>query len=215
MPWREDVPAILWAWLPGQEGGAAIADALLGVVEPGGRLPTSFPAAAADAPVLSTTPVAGKVDYSEGSLFGYRAYEHAGTCPAYPFGHGLGYTRWRYQDITAAVTGTGDVNVQVRVRNVGDRAGREIVQIYLGCEADVTGRGDPGDPPRLVGFDEVLAAPGEIGTATVVIPRRVLARWDAERRRWWTAGGTRKLIAAHSALDRRLTTAVELSGGPA
>ena len=89
--------------------------------------------------------------------------------------------------------------MQVRVHNVGERAGREIVQIYLGCEADLTGRGDPGDPPRLVGFDEVLAAPDEIATATVVIPRRVLARWDSEGRWWRIAGGTRRIIAAQFA----------------
>ena len=175
MPWRERVPALLWAWLPGQEGGAALADALTGAVEPAGRLPTTFPKTAADAPVLSTRPVDGKIVYAEGPLFGYRGYERAGTVPAFPFGHGLGYTTWSYEDMTAKVTGTGDVEVLVRVRNTGSRIGREVVQIYL------TGEGDGGaDPQRLVGFGSTLAAPGENATVPIRIPVRALARWEGD-----------------------------------
>jgi len=92
MPWAQQVAAVVWAWLPGQEGGDVLADVLLGLAEPGGRLPTSLPAAEADCPVLSTTPVHGTLDYAEADLIGYRAYAAAGIQPAFPFGHGLGYT---------------------------------------------------------------------------------------------------------------------------
>ncbi|WP_194918753.1 beta-glucosidase family protein [Catenulispora rubra] len=204
MPWRASVPAVLWAWFPGQEGGSAIADAVTGAVEPGGRLPTTFPTNADEVPVLSTRPVDGKIVYGEGTMFGYRGYEKAGVVPAYPFGHGLGYTTWEYEDITAAVTAAGDVELAVRVRNTGSRIGREVVQIYL---ADC---GDRPEPRRLVGFGSTLAAPNEIATVPITVPARVLARWDAARGAWCSRGGVRELIAARSAWDARLRTRVEM-----
>lgn len=205
MPWRDEVAAVLWAWLPGQEGGGAIADALTGVVEPGGRLPTTFPAVGADSPVLSTQPVDGVIDYAEGSTFGYRAYETAAITPAYPFGHGLGYSTWDYEGITAAETESGAVTVEVSVRNTGVRTGREVVQLYLGGEG-----ADGNDPLRLVGFASVNADAGEAATARITVDRRTLARWDESAAAWRVAGGSRTLVAARSASDRRLTTEIEL-----
>jgi beta-glucosidase len=202
MPWREQVPALLWAWFPGQEGGAALADAITGLVEPAGRLPTTFPKTAAQSPVLSTHPIDGEIVYSEGSMFGYRGFEKAGAVPAFPFGHGLGYTTWVYEDITAAPNKAGDIELLVKVRNSGARIGREVVQIYL--------TGEAGAPQRLVGFGGTLAAPNEIATVPITIPARVLARWDAEQRAWRLRAGVRELIAAHSAWDPRIRTRVEL-----
>ncbi|HEX3213705.1 MAG TPA: glycoside hydrolase family 3 C-terminal domain-containing protein, partial [Actinomycetota bacterium] len=101
LPWRDQVPAILLSWFPGQEFGHALADVLLGRVEPGGRLPTTWPARQADVPVLDTRPVAGRLEYREGLHVGYRAWARAGTGPAFPFGHGLGYTTWAYQGLEA------------------------------------------------------------------------------------------------------------------
>lgn len=204
MPWRGLASAVLWAWFPGQEGGYAIADALTGAVEPGGRLPTTFPRTASEAPVLSTQPVDGKIVYAEGSLFGYRGYEQADIVPAYPFGHGLGYTTWEYDDLTAAVNPAGDVEVLVKVRNTGARIGREVVQIYLTCPDD--------GPQRLVGFGSTLAAPNELATVPITIPVRVLARWDTELGVWRVRPGVRELIAARSAWDPRIRTRVELAG---
>ena len=88
---------MLLAWFPGQEAGHALADVLLGVAEPGGRLPTTWPVVAADCPVLSTTPQDGVLAYDEGVFIGYRAWERAGVAPRYAFGHGLGYTTWDYE----------------------------------------------------------------------------------------------------------------------
>jgi beta-glucosidase len=204
MPWRASTPAVLWSWFPGQEGGYAIADAVTGAVEPGGRLPTTFPKTAADAPVLATQPVDGKIAYAEGAMFGYRGYEKADIVPAYPFGHGLGYTTWEYEDITAAVNAIGDVEVLVKVRNTGARIGREVVQIYVNGEAD--------GPQRLVAFGSTLAAPNEIATVPITIPVRVLARWDVELGVWRVRSGVRELIAARSAWDARIRTRVELAG---
>ncbi|MCL2532982.1 MAG: glycoside hydrolase family 3 C-terminal domain-containing protein [Nocardiaceae bacterium] len=210
MPWRNEVEAVLWAWLPGQEGGGAIADALTGVVEPGGRLPTTFPAVGADAPVLSTQPVDGVVDYTEGSTFGYRAYEKAATVPAYPFGHGLGYTTWAYEEITATETDSGAVTVEVSVRNTGGRTGREVVQLYVGGEGP-----DGTDPLRLVGFASVTAAADDTATALITVDRRTFACWDETASEWRVVGGSRALVAARSATDRRLTARIELKDSAA
>ncbi|TDB92575.1 glycoside hydrolase family 3 C-terminal domain-containing protein [Actinomadura sp. 7K534] len=156
MPWRDEVAAILWAWLPGQEGGDAIADVLTGAAEPGGRLPTTFPAS--DDGVLSPVPAAdGTLDYAEGTAIGYRHY--APDQIAYPFGHGLGYTTWEYGPVTVA----GGV-AEVTVRNTGGRFGRETVQLY--AVSDGTAR-------RLAGFAVAEAAPGESVTLRIELDERV------------------------------------------
>ncbi|WUH93684.1 glycoside hydrolase family 3 C-terminal domain-containing protein [Streptomyces sp. NBC_00433] len=153
LPWRGDVAAVLVCWFPGQEGGAALADVLLGAAEPGGRLPTTWPVRLADAPVTEVEPRSGVLTYDEGVFVGYRAWQRRGDpAPAYPFGHGLGYTSWAYEELAAGPD--SPASVTVRVRNVGHRAGREVVQLYL------AGFG-------LVGFASVTAAPGTVAEATV------------------------------------------------
>ena len=144
LPWAADAGAVLLAWFPGQEAGHALADVLLGAREPGGRLPTTWPVVAQDCPVLAVTPHDGLLPYAEGVFIGYRAFERAGTAPRYPFGHGLGYTSWEYEDLT--IRGR---EVTVTVRNTGQRPGREVVQVYAGRPRPIrTGRaaGWPASP---------------------------------------------------------------------
>ena len=126
MPWASQVAAVLYAWLPGQAMGEALADVLLGRAEPGGRLPVSMPARESDAPVLHAVPEDGRLSYDEGLLIGYRGYDAAGTSPLFAFGHGLGYTSWAYESLTADQVGLRagtDLTVEVTVRNTGP-AGR-------------------------------------------------------------------------------------------
>ncbi len=106
LPWADEVAAVLLAWFPGQEAGGALADVLLGVAEPGGRLPTTWPVVAADCPVLSVTPSGGKLRYDEGVFIGYRAWQRAGVAPRYPFGHGEGYTSWAYEQLKVRPDGS-------------------------------------------------------------------------------------------------------------
>jgi beta-glucosidase len=171
MPWREDVAAVLLMWFPGQEGGAALADVLLGEVEPGGRLPTTWPRTMADVPVLSTTPVDGTLTYAEGTEVGYRAWLAGNVEPAWWFGHGLGYTTWAYDAVVAPdrVTPGDDLGVTVRVRNTGDRSGSEVVQAYLSSS---------GEPPRLAAFIRVTAAPGDQVDVELTLPTRAFQRWE-------------------------------------
>ncbi|MFJ9208579.1 glycoside hydrolase family 3 protein [Streptomyces sp. NPDC102264] len=200
MPWREDVAAVLLSWFPGQEGGAALADVLLGAAEPGGRLPTTWPVALADVPVSATTPADGELRYSEGVFIGYRAWERSGVAPAYPFGHGLGYTGWEYETIAATTD-----DARVRLRNTGIRKGREVVQIYLAPVDDTVER-----PARwLAGFASVEAGPGETVEVRIPLRRRAFEIWDEESGSWSLVPGTYEVQAGRSVADRRLSSLVD------
>ncbi|MCT4352848.1 glycoside hydrolase family 3 C-terminal domain-containing protein [Streptomyces sp. Je 1-79] len=201
MPWREEVAAVLLSWFPGQEGGAALADVLTGAAEPSGRLPTTWPVDLADVPVTEVTPTDGELAYTEGLFIGYRAWDKAGATPAYPFGHGLGYTTWAYD--TLEVTPTA---ARVRLTNTGSRTGREVVQIYLAPTADGVER-----PARwLAGFGSVEAGAGESVEVEIPLPRRAFEIWDEERHDWASVPGAYEVGAAHSLTDVRLTATLEV-----
>lgn len=137
MPWRNDVAAVLLTWFGGQEYGNALADVLTGAQEPGGRLPTTWPVAMADVPVLDVTPVDGEVSYDEGVHIGYRAWLRAGTEPAYPFGHGLGYTSWTIDGVAATPT------VSEGMRSSSPRRSRTPVLAPASTSCRSTPRGSP------------------------------------------------------------------------
>ena len=207
MPWASRVAAVLYAWLPGQAMGDALADVLLGQAEPGGRLPVSMPAQESDAPVLHAVPEDGRLSYDEGLLIGYRGYDAAGTSPLFAFGHGLGYTSWAYESLTAdqvgLAAGTG-LTVEVTVRNTGRREGREVVQAYVAGPAL-----GPGRPVRVLGgFGTVTAAPGAAATVTLTLPARVFARYDEHAGRWDWPPGQFTIAVGRSSRDLRLSTAV-------
>ncbi|MFD5100159.1 beta-glucosidase family protein [Streptomyces albidochromogenes] len=205
MPWREDVAAVLLGWFPGQEGGAALADVLLGAEEPGGRLPTTWPAALADAPVTEVVPTDGELHYREGLFVGYRAWDRAGTAPAYAFGHGLGYTTWEYESLEVTPAAA-----KVRVRNTGARTGREVVQVYLAPQADTVER-----PARwLAGFASVEAGPGECAETEIALPARAFEIWDEEAGAWSFVPGVYEVRASRSLADPRLTATLELQPAP-
>lgn len=204
LPWRNEVAAVLLSWFPGQEAGHALADVLRGEEEPGGRLPTTWPVALADVPVSATTPTNGELPYTEGVFIGYRAWEKAGTTPAYAFGHGLGYTTWEYENVSA----TPDA-VTVRVRNTGSRPGSDTVQIYL---APAPAPDAPERPARwLAGFARVTAAPGGSVEVTVPVETRAYQVWDEEAYGWKTVPGTYEVQAARSLADVRATTTVDIT----
>jgi beta-glucosidase len=200
LPWRDEVAAVLLGWFPGQEGGAALADVLTGAHEPGGRLPTTW-GSLADAPVTQVVPTGGRLPYTEGVFIGYRAWDKAGRTPSYPFGHGLGYTDWTYESLE--VYGT---TARVRVRNTGDRPGREVVQVYV-CPAD------PGAdrPARLLaGFASAEAGPGESVEVSVELPRRAFEVWDEEAKSWAFVKGSYEITASRSIAGHGLTAPINV-----
>ncbi|GAA2429719.1 beta-glucosidase family protein [Streptomyces macrosporus] len=211
LPWAQEVPALLWAWLPGQEAGHALADLLLGRAEPAGRLPWTLPARAEDVPVPNAVLVDGTVAYSEGVHIGHRAWDRDGLTPAFPFGHGLGWTTWAYESADAAPAGpdgSDGFRVTVELANTGPREGRETVQVYLEAPPD-----GPERPPRtLAGFTTVRVAAGARARAHVDVPARVFGVRDPDRGRRWTPPGRYRLRVGRSSRDLRLSVDVEIAG---
>ena len=197
MPWLGRVDAVLWAGLPGQEGGHAVAAALLGDIEPAGRLVTTFPSDDGKSPAWSVTPVGGRLPYEEGRFIGYRGH-FGGRAPepAFWLGHGLGYTSWEYRD-ARLITGDAPA-IAVTVTNVGRRTSREVVQVYLKpVEQD--------EPVRLVGWEAVTVAPGESRRVTVQTDRRMWRRWDTAAGGWSRLADGGAFLVARGLGDIRAT----------
>jgi beta-glucosidase len=207
MPWAQDVSAVLLAWFPGQEFGNALADVLLGVAEPGGRLPTTWPATERGLP--STRPVSGVLAYEEGLMIGYRGEGRGERATLFPFGHGLGYSSWEYEsiEVPGRTSPGAAVRVTVAVRNAGRRRGREVVQLYAS-------RPDSGieRPVRwLVGFAAVQADPGQDATATMIVPPRAFEHWSVQAGRWAVEPGTFELAAGSSSAVLPVSASIALA----
>ena len=190
MPWRDKVRAIVQAWYPGQAGGQAIADVLTGAVNPGGRLPVTFPADLAQTPrpelpgLGSAWGTPTTVHYDEGADVGYRWFGKTGAVPLYPFGHGLSYTTFGHEGLTAE--GSETITARVTVGNTGDRVGADVPQLYLTAV--------DGTPClRLLAFDRIELAPGESREVTLTADPRLLATYDGAdgvTGAWHIAGGS-------------------------
>ena len=201
LSWADEVPAVLWCWYPGQEGGRGLADVLTGVADPGGRLPCTMPRRIEDTPAfLDTPPDPGVLRYQEGVFCGHRLYDVRQIEPAFPFGHGLSYTTTSIgspllaRDTVAA--GDGLV-IDVVVSNTGERAGTEVVQLYVGDDDASVRRA----PRELRGFAKVALAPGERAEVRFVVGPRDLAFWDARAECWRVEPGTFRIWAGRSSRD--------------
>ena len=201
LPWAQDAAAVLLSWFGGQEYGNALADVLLGDVEPGGRLPMTWPATEDGLP--STQPADGVLEYREGLFIGYRGYDRDRREPLFPFGHGLGYTTWSYESITVPDGAAGAV-VCLQVRNTGPRRGREVVQVYASRPDSAVKR-----PVKwLAGFATVDADPGETVGFGILIPERAFQHWTGQG--WAIEPGSFVLAAGPSSVTLPLTTSVDL-----
>jgi beta-glucosidase len=173
-PLDETVPAILLAWVPGEEGGRAIADVILGDAEPGGRLPISMPRHVGQVPLHHDFRAGG------GTSMFYRQYTDCQTAPLYAFGHGLGYTTFRYDALEVVASGTTAEPVVLRARlaNTGTRAGTEVVQLY--ARDDIASVARP--QQFLIGFARVMIEPGKTASVTFEVHPSRLAFFDGEMR---------------------------------
>ncbi len=203
-PWERHAAAVLECWLGGQAVGAAVADVLTGTADPGGRLTETIPLRLEDSPAYLNFPgEAGHVRYGEGVFVGYRGFDAVGREVAYPFGHGLSYTRFAYRDLDVRVTGT-DVTVEVTVVNAGERTGREVVQLYVGDPEAAVAR-----PPReLKGFAAVDLAPGEERRLAFALGARDLSYWSTAAHAWVLEGGEFRIEVGASSRDIRLAATV-------
>jgi beta-glucosidase len=189
-------------WLPGQEWRNALADVVLGAVEPGGRLPTTLPEQLEDSPGFPDYPGAdGEVAYSEGVFMGYRGYDTHGYDPTFCFGHGLGYTTFAYGPAT--VDGT---TVSIDVTNTGSRAGSDVVQCYVGDVESSVSR----PVHELRAFEKVHLEPGASRTVTFALDDRAFAFWSEAG--WVVEPGTFTVSIGASSRDIRAEATIEHLG---
>jgi beta-glucosidase len=213
MDWCDRVPGIVQLWCPGQEGGNALADVLFGRVNPSGRLPTTIPMRNEDTPAFLNWPgESGHAVYGEGVFIGYRAYEKRRLAPRFPFGHGLSYTEFEYGELVLASDRIGpgdDVRASITVTNRGQRAGSEIVQLYVrDVEASVHR-----PEKELKAFARVQLEPGQTAVVPFLLDRRALSFWDTTTSSWRAEPGQFEVLVGASSADIRSRASFHLDDG--
>ena len=199
MPWEvRHLPAILQAWYPGEQGGRAVAEVLFGDVNPGGRLPVTFYASTADLPDFT--------DYSMSK----RTYRYFDGKPAFSFGHGLSYTRFKFADgklDKREIPADGEVKVSFTLKNTGDREGDEVAQVYF---RHVHSR-VPQPRLALCGFARVHLNPGERGRVTVEVPTERLRYWNTENKQYVVEPGKYEILIGAASDDIRLKLPMKIT----
>ena len=210
LPWVNKVKGVLEMWWPGDEGGWATANILLGKTSPAGRLPVTWGKklidyAATDPrhPERSKRSPGHKTIYSEGVNVGYRWFDKQNIEPLFAFGHGLSYTTFDYSGLDIAKASDGGLDVKVNIKNTGSVASDEVPQVYLGA---------PGEAPSgvqfpvraLVAFDRVHLAPGESKRVTIHVEPRQLQYWSTKGQKWTAPTGKRTVSVGASSRDLRL-----------
>ena len=208
MPWADQVKGILEAYLGGQAVGQAEVDILFGKVNPSGKLAETIPYKLSDNPSYLNFPGDGqKVEYKEGVFVGYRYYDAKEMPVRYPFGYGLSYTTFEYKDLQLSadkIKDTDKLKVRLKVKNTGNRAGKEIVQLYV---ADKTGAASR-PVKELRNFVKVELQPQEEKTVEMELDKRSFAWYNTEIHDWYAASGEYEILAAASSRDIRLKKTV-------
>ena len=214
MPWLDKVKGVLQMWWPGDEGGWATADVLLGNVNPAGRLPftwgkklTDYAANDPAHPERSVKGIDGKTTFSEGVDVGYRWFDAQGTEPLYSFGYGLSYTRFEYGGLKVAKASDGGLDVSLDLTNKGDAAGDEVAQVYLDAPAD-----KPQEiqfaPKTLAAFSRVTLRVRETKSVTMHVAPRALEAWSTAENKW-VKFGARNVEVGGSERDLRLSASAQ------
>lgn len=210
--WIDQIPGIIEAWYPGQEGGTALAQILFGEYSPSGKLPASFERQWEDNPTFKTyytKPGELQVDYSEGVFVGYRHYDRATVKPLFPFGYGLSYTTFAYSNLKVS-PGAGNLNQPVTVtfdlKNTGKREAAEVAQVYVGdTHASV-----PRPVKELKGFARVQLKPGESRRVSVTLDRRAFSFYDVKKKDWSAESGQFGILVGSSSQKIELQGAFNL-----
>jgi beta-glucosidase len=211
--WLAKVPALLYAWYPGLEGGNALAHVLFGDVNPSGKLPCTFPKRLADSPAHALDAYPGKngtVVYKEGLLVGYRWFDTKQIKPLFPFGYGLSYTTFKYSNLNL-VPGPeapgAPVTVEFELANTGSRAGAEVAQVYV----QEVHPSLPRPLKELKGFKKVFLQPGGKQKVSLLLNRNAFAHYDPDKKGWVADKGAYKILVGSSSRDLRLTGEFHLS----
>ncbi|MGA1836890.1 glycoside hydrolase family 3 N-terminal domain-containing protein [Herbiconiux sp. 11R-BC] len=208
-----DADAVLWAGLPGRRGSTALAAILTGAANPSGKLTETIPLSLASTPTFLSFPGEdGTVHHGEGIFVGYRGYDASDTPVAYPFGHGLGYTSFRYDDIELRLDRDADrVTAVFTVTNSGARPGAEVAQVYVGQPEAGVARARR----QLADFVRLELDPGQSERVALTLPRRAFERWSERAGGWVRDAGRHRIDAGASSRDLRLTAWLDLDAtGP-
>ncbi len=211
--WIEDIPAVIEAWYSGMEAGTAIANILFGDVNPSGKLPITFPHKLSDSPAhvsSRTFPGNDKVYYEEGIFVGYRHFDTKNIDPLFPFGHGLSYTTFTYENIKsdkAILSGNGNIIISVDILNDGQREGSEVVQLYVKDVHSSVER----PLKELKGFKKVKLKPREKKTINFELSSEDLSYYNEEKKSWITEEGEFIILIGGSSRDIRLHIKINYS----
>ena len=211
---KKNNSTIVWSWYNGSEGGNALADVLLGKVNPSGKLPFTFPVALEETPAeyLHTFPGDNlTTNYKEGILVGYRWYDTKKIAPLYPFGYGLSYTTFNYSNLHTTkkeYTTKETITADITIKNEGKYAGKETVQLYVSKPNSAVERAEK----ELKAFDKVMIPAGQTATVTLHIPVADLAYYDENKKRWIIEPGDYTLQAGTSSSDIKATATIHVGG---
>ena len=213
MPWLRGPKAILEGWVTGQASGGAVADLLFGLVNPSGKLPETFPVRLEDTPAYLNFPgEEDKVRYGEGLFVGYKYYEKKKVKPLFPFGFGLSYTTFEYSGLKlshSTLTDKDTLQVALKVKNTGNVAGKEVVQLYV---RDVESRLVRPEK-ELKAFAKVALEPGEEKQVRFGLSGRDFAYYDSARKTWYIESGTFEILVGSSSDDVRAKAVVSIESG--
>jgi beta-glucosidase len=214
LPWLNKVKAVLQMWWPGDEGGWATANVLLGKISPAGRLPFSWGQSLADYPATDPAHperggnnVSGTGVFSEGIYVGYRWFDKQGIQSLFPFGFGLSYTRFNYSQLKVALSGDGGLDVRFAVKNIGAFASDEVPQIYVGAPSQQP-KGVQFAVRSLAAFDRIHLDPGQTRMVKLHVPPRSLQYWSTGSGGWVTGVGSRTVYVGPSSADLPLSAAI-------
>lgn len=217
MPWLSKVKAVLLMWYPGDEGGWATANLLLGKTSPAGRLPFTWPQhlqqGVANDPAHPdrSSHHEGKTTYSEGIFMGYRWYDQKKIQPLYAFGYGLSYSHFQYSQMKVARSADGGLDVSFGLRNVGQTASDEVPQVYLDAPGSEPGGGAQFAVHALAAFDRIQLDAGQSREISLHVPLRALQYWSTAANRWTLATGPRTVHVGASSRDFRLQAATVIA----
>ncbi|WP_117149053.1 beta-glucosidase [Paraliobacillus zengyii] len=211
MPWLNKVKAVLEGYLGGQALGGAIADLIYGTANPSGKLAETFPMKVSDNPSYLNFPGEGdKVEYKEGIFVGYRYYDTKKIEPLFPFGYGLSYTSFEYNNLkinNKEIQDTDTTTVSVTVKNSGQMAGKEVVQLYVKDKQSTVVRPEK----ELKGFEKVDLKPGEEKTVTITLDKRAFAYYNVELQDWHVESGEFEILVGKSSREIVLTDTINVT----
>src|SRR6185437_10213124 len=210
---KENNHTIVWSWYNGSENGNALADVLMGKINPSGKLPFTFPAELKDSPAHALGAYPGenlKVEYKEGILVGYRWFDTKKIAPMYCFGYGLSYTDYQYSTLKTNKTAynkSENITATVTLKNTGKYAGKETVQLYISKGGSVVERPEK----ELKGFKKILIPAGQSATVSINIPVKDLAYYDVKTGKWMVEQGKYKLLAGTSSRNIKGTATITIN----